>query len=834
MSEQSTPAAGGRHRRTSSGRVEAAAAEAAGTGESTLARVLDSSVGRNLGLVIALLILIVVGVATAGDRFASVDNMLTILRLASVIGVVSIGMTFVITGGGIDLSVGAIVALASVWATTLATQTMAEDTHWIVMVFVALAVGAGCGLVNGAAHRVRPDRTVHRDAGHAGRRHADWPRSSPSSKTQIVSVRDFVDFFGGERPRRPGPRHHLRAGRDRSAGCCSTAPRSDGARWPSAATPRRPGWPASTYVGTPPLLYVLLGLACGIAAVMIIARTTTGSSTHGSLYELDAIAAVVIGGTLLSGGRGTIVGTVLGVLIFTTLTNVFTLNNLDTSDPGRREGRDHRRRRAAAAARRRRSGRLDPAARPRRHAPADRPPTATAAVTDSSPTSTTGRSPTMSHAVPPVRSGGCSRPPARCWPQPSCSSAARATSPRPSRRRRRVVGRRQRRQLQRRPRRDRHHRLLRPGGRPRLAGRDQRGRQGRGREVRGHRLPAWRRAPTTPTCRSARSRRSSTTRSTRSCCCRPTARRSPTSPSRRWRRASRSSTSTASSPRRSPPATTILGDNYGMGVSAGTYACQLVEEKNLTEPGHRRDRRHRRAAADPGPLAGLRGRAEGVRPGRSTTASPPSSPSSPARRRRPTCCRPRRRSTSSGTTTTTRASASRRRSTTPTATSSSSSAAPARQRDALDPGRRDGGHRALPADPGRGRHPAGPADRAGQGHVRPGRRSRCRSASSSTRRWSPRTTSRSTCRSASSPEPTDPHDRKGTCMTDGAADPRGRDGRLRLHGCGPLAGLADGRSVLRPAARPGDGRAVRSGRRRPPRPRRRGWAGPRWRPTGSS
>ena len=69
--------------------------------------------------------------------------MLTILRFASVIGVVSIGMTFVIIGGGIDLSVGAIVALASVWATTLATQTMAEDTHWLVMVFTALAVGAG-------------------------------------------------------------------------------------------------------------------------------------------------------------------------------------------------------------------------------------------------------------------------------------------------------------------------------------------------------------------------------------------------------------------------------------------------------------------------------------------------------------------------------------------------------------------------------------------------------------------------------------------------------------------------------------------------------------------
>jgi ribose transport system permease protein len=78
-------------------------------------------------------------------------------------------------------------------------------------------------------------------------------------------------------------------------------------------------------------LYALAGLSAGIAAVMMLARTTAGSSTHGQLYELDAIAAVVVGGTLLIGGRGTIVGTVFGVLIFSTLTNVFTQNNLSIS-----------------------------------------------------------------------------------------------------------------------------------------------------------------------------------------------------------------------------------------------------------------------------------------------------------------------------------------------------------------------------------------------------------------------------------------------------------------------------------------------------------------------
>ena len=103
------------------------------------ARLLPARLGRNLGLVIALVLLCIVGVITAGDRFASIDNLLTILRLASVIGVVSIGMTFVITGGGIDLSVGSVVGLASVWASTLAPRLMAEDFHWIVMVLTALA-----------------------------------------------------------------------------------------------------------------------------------------------------------------------------------------------------------------------------------------------------------------------------------------------------------------------------------------------------------------------------------------------------------------------------------------------------------------------------------------------------------------------------------------------------------------------------------------------------------------------------------------------------------------------------------------------------------------------
>jgi ribose transport system permease protein len=315
--------------KAASAQVEQAAQDAA-RGGNGVAQLLSSSVGRNLGLLVALALLCIVGAATAGDRFLAGDNMVTILRLAAVIGVISIGMTFVITGGGIDLSVGAILALSSVWCTTLATQNMANDTHWIVMVGAALLVGAGCGLVNGlliAYGGIVPFiATLAMLASARGLAEVISDR-----KTQIVNVPGFTDFFGTEilgvpllviifaivaavgwvlLNRTTFGRRTLAVGGNPEA-----------ARLAGINIKRH-----TVY------LYVLLGLCCGIAALMIIVRTTTGSATHGTLYELDAIAAVVIGGTLLSGGRGTIVGTVFGVLIFTTLTNVFTLNNRSISE----------------------------------------------------------------------------------------------------------------------------------------------------------------------------------------------------------------------------------------------------------------------------------------------------------------------------------------------------------------------------------------------------------------------------------------------------------------------------------------------------------------------
>jgi ribose transport system permease protein len=284
---------------------------------------------RNLGLVIALVIVCIVGVITAGDRFASTDNVVTILRLAAVVGVVSIGMTFVITGGGIDLSVGAILALASIWATTTGTQAMADDYGWIVMVISAVLVGAGCGLINGvlvAYGKVVPFiATLAMLASARGLAEVIADR-----KTQIITNQGFTDFFGAEPLNIPviviifalvtiGGWFLLNR---------TTFGRRTFAVGGNPEAARLAGIKVQRHTV---YLYTLLGATCGIAAIMLMSRTTTGSSTHGTLLELDAIAAVVIGGTLLTGGRGTVVGTLFGVLIFNTLTNIFTLNNLSTS-----------------------------------------------------------------------------------------------------------------------------------------------------------------------------------------------------------------------------------------------------------------------------------------------------------------------------------------------------------------------------------------------------------------------------------------------------------------------------------------------------------------------
>ncbi|HEY3688205.1 MAG TPA: ABC transporter permease [Streptosporangiaceae bacterium] len=285
---------------------------------------------RNAGLIGVLVILAVIGGATKPGEFLNLGNLVVILTQASVIGVVTVGMTFVIVGGGIDLSVGAIVALSTVWATTVATQSFGV----VGIVFTALVVGLVCGIVNGAFIAYgKVVAFIMTIAMLASARGLAIQISGGTTQTVRPANQALVNLgysdhylFGVVPPL------VLMFAVVVAVGWIALNRTTFGRRTfavggnPEAARLAGLNVRAHTLV-----LYALSGLCCGIAGIMLIILTGSGTSANGNLYELDAIAAVIIGGTLLSGGRGTLVGSVLGVLVFTTINDIFTLNNLSTA-----------------------------------------------------------------------------------------------------------------------------------------------------------------------------------------------------------------------------------------------------------------------------------------------------------------------------------------------------------------------------------------------------------------------------------------------------------------------------------------------------------------------
>ncbi|MEU5668316.1 ABC transporter permease [Streptomyces longwoodensis] len=282
---------------------------------------------RTLSLLGVLAILVLVGGVTKPDEFLAVSNLQLVLTQASVIGVVTVGMAFVIIGGGIDLSVGAIVALASVWATTVATQ----EYGFIGVLFTAMAVGLGCGLVNGIliayGRMVAFIATLAMFASARG-----LALQITDGRTQIVTIPEILDLGEKDAYVLGVPPLVIVFAVVGVIGWLVLNRTTFGRRTVAIGGNPEAARLAGIDVRRQRLyLYLLSGLCCGIAAFLLIVLSGSGQNTNGNLYELDAIAAVIIGGTLLSGGRGNITGSVLGVLIFTTITNIFALNNLQTA-----------------------------------------------------------------------------------------------------------------------------------------------------------------------------------------------------------------------------------------------------------------------------------------------------------------------------------------------------------------------------------------------------------------------------------------------------------------------------------------------------------------------
>jgi ribose transport system permease protein len=279
---------------------------------------------REYALVGVVLVLIVIG-TLLNDRFLTASNLLTVLTQASVVGVVSVGMTFVITTGGIDLSVGSVLAAAGVAGGTLALAV--PGISGISFIVGALLFGLLLGVINATA--VTIGRVVPFIATLAmflaARGIALWM----SGQSPISTLdNELVRWFGaGKVLAIPVPvivlatvsligwvvlnrtvygRHVIAVGGNREAARIS-------------------GIRVDRIIFS---VYAISGLCTGIAAVLLSGRLASASPVSGSLLELDAIAAVVIGGTSLAGGKGTIVGTVLGVVTFALIFNLLNLLSL--------------------------------------------------------------------------------------------------------------------------------------------------------------------------------------------------------------------------------------------------------------------------------------------------------------------------------------------------------------------------------------------------------------------------------------------------------------------------------------------------------------------------
>ncbi|RZP60416.1 ribose ABC transporter permease [Vibrio vulnificus] len=275
---------------------------------------------------IALLFLIVV-VSFLNPNFFTVDNILNILRQTSVNAIIAVGMTLVILTAGIDLSVGSVLALCGAFAASL----VAMEVPVLIAMPTALLAGAALGAISGviiAKGKVQAfiatlvTMTLLRGVTMV------YTDGRPIS-TGFTDTADAFAWFGtGYALGIPVPvwlmaivfaaawylLNHTRFGRYVYAlGGNESATRLSGINVDKVK------------IG----VYAICGLLAALAGIIVTSRLSSAQPTAGMGYELDAIAAVVLGGTSLMGGKGRIMGTLIGALIIGFLNNA--LNLLDVS-----------------------------------------------------------------------------------------------------------------------------------------------------------------------------------------------------------------------------------------------------------------------------------------------------------------------------------------------------------------------------------------------------------------------------------------------------------------------------------------------------------------------
>jgi ribose transport system permease protein len=270
---------------------------------------------------VAFLVLCII-ISFITPRFLTVDNITNVLTQVSVNAMIAIGMTFVILTGGIDLSVGSILAISG----ALAASVIKTNGNVLLAIVVAILVGSVIGVINGllvAKGKVQAfivtlaSMTIFRGITYV--------------YTNGIPISGLSSAFGAIGNKKLGIlplpvlitviavliAYYLLSQTRFGRYLYALGGNEDSARLSGINTNRIKTW-----------VYVVSGITAAISGVIITSRIGSASPNAGSGFELDAIAAVVIGGTSLSGGEGSVVGTIVGALIIGVLNNALNLMNV--------------------------------------------------------------------------------------------------------------------------------------------------------------------------------------------------------------------------------------------------------------------------------------------------------------------------------------------------------------------------------------------------------------------------------------------------------------------------------------------------------------------------
>ena len=268
------------------------------------------------GSLIGLLLLVVV-ISVLRPRFISAANLRNVMRIASINGLLAIGMTFVILTGGIDLSVGAVMGCAGMYSAYFAQA--AKGYPPIVAVLIGLLIGLGFGLFNGW---IIAYLKVPAFVGTLG------SMSIASGLTFLLTdakpipnlSEGFKKMGGGNLGVIPIPIMMMSVV---LLVCFALLYKTRYGRYIFAVGGNLNAAHVSG-IDTKKIIcsvYVIAGVLSAFAGIITTARVTSGVTSTGKGYETDAIAAVVIGGTSLTGGKGRLWGTIVGILIMQFLSN---------------------------------------------------------------------------------------------------------------------------------------------------------------------------------------------------------------------------------------------------------------------------------------------------------------------------------------------------------------------------------------------------------------------------------------------------------------------------------------------------------------------------------